>query len=214
MKTLQATASSLRAENERFKAQLSSIELMREEKMGLEAKVRGLEMRNLELIGLEEEVKKVKEDMTRWEDSIRNMNSVAGAGSSSSSEDDLRNAMRIAESGSDDLSALSMPNRPSPLTRNTLPTYLSTLESSLSVSLSKIRGLLEVQKGFGAEKARLEEEIEAGEKRIMESERTLSERRIVVERAELAEKRAKEERDRYKSLLVSGALFRFRWNVH
>lgn len=207
MKTLQASAASLRAENERFKAQLSSIELLREEKMGLEAKVRGLEMRNLELIGLEEEVKKVKEDMERWEDSIRMMNNTSSSSSndvaSSSTQNDLRNAMRIAESASDNLDALAMPSRPTPLTRNTLPTYLSTLESSLSVSLSKIRGLFEVQKEHRLEKSRLEEEIEAGEKRILDAEKTLSERRVLVERAELAEKRAREERDRYKSLLVS-----------
>ncbi|KDN43219.1 hypothetical protein K437DRAFT_257600 [Tilletiaria anomala UBC 951] len=205
LKKLEASQVSLTSENMRLKSQLESIELVREEKRGLESKIRQLEMRNMELLGLEEDARKAKEEVEKWEACLHGLNNPAvGARQGADADGDIRAALRIAEATSDAAAnAFVAPARPTPFNRYTLPSYLTTLESSLFASLSKLRGLLELLQRASADKKRLEEEVEAGEKRNLETEMKWSKSRVAAERAELAEQRAKDETDRYKALLDS-----------
>ena len=214
LQKLEVNLSTLQAENTRLSAQVSSIEVLREEKRGVESRLRGLEVRNEELGRFETEVKSLKEDIRKWEQCLEGLTNPSfgfSDGNDIDRDEDLRAALRIAESASfesDNIAdagggALRPPSRPGSFTRQSLRTYLGTLESSLSVSLSKNRGLLELLKRARAEQGRIEEEVEMADKRVLEAEMKISKSRVAIERAELAESRARDERDRYKTLLVS-----------
>ncbi len=223
LKKLEASNASLTADNARLQQQLSSIEVVREEKRSLESKLRQSELRAVELQRHELEAKALREEQSKWEAQLlglgssssdaaggagdQSTSSIAGVGAGGSDESDLKAALRVAEGASEgalDVSeAFAMPSRPSTLTRHTLPPYLSVLESTLRVSLSKVRGLLQLLQRAHAERDALEGEVVAAERRVLDAESAHSRARHGAERAELAEKRAREETARYKGLLDS-----------